>query len=235
MSRPLIGITCGVREDDEREFYTPSRYCDCVEAAGGLPVIMPVLPPAAMEDLLARLQGLVIIGGLDLPPDYYGEELNGSEQLVPRLRADFDLALIRAAVARNTPLIGICYGHQAIAVAFGGKLLQDISSRNADAIPHRKQPGEDTVLHEVCLDSSSRLAGILASDHIESASSHHQSVCTLGAGWRAVATAPDGILEAAEREGGGFQFSLQWHPEMTPEAEPTRRLFRALVEAAARG
>ncbi len=230
MSRPLIGITCGVRSDDEREFYVPARYCDCVEAAGGLPVIVPVVPPAAMEALLARLDAVVVIGGPDLPPDYYGQALNGSEQLVPRERADFDLALIHATVERDKPLLGICYGHQAIAVAFGGDLRQDIAGQFD--VRHRKDPGEDTVLHEVRLDPASRLAAVLNAERFESASSHHQVVTIPGLGWRIVAHAPDGFIEAAESDQGRFLFSVQWHPEMTPDAEHSKRLFGALVTAA---
>lgn len=230
--RPLIGVTCGLRDADEREFHLGVRYVESVRAAGGLPVIIPVMPRDEMEDLLLRLGGLVVIGGPDLPPDLYGEEDKGSEKLVPRERAEFDLALIRAAVERDMPVLGICYGCQAINVAFGGKLIQDIPSQVERAIQHRKNKDEDMTIHEVRLDSTSRLARILGSDGIESASSHHQSISVPADGFRVVAHAPDGIVEAMEREDKRFLFALQWHPEMTPEAEHSRRVFRALVEAA---
>ena len=182
--------------------------------------------------MLSRLDGVVVIGGPDLPPDLYAEENDGSEKLVPPERADFDLSLIQAAVEHDKALLGICYGHQAINVAFGGTLIQDIKRRMPRAMKHRKNKDEDTVIHEVRLDSSSRLARIIGADRIESASSHHQSVNVPGLGWRVVAHAPDGIIEATECDRGKFLFSVQWHPEMTPEVEHSKRVFRALVEAA---
>jgi putative glutamine amidotransferase len=233
MRRPIIGITCGLR-DEEPELFLPLRYTKCVEHAGGIPVAIPILSSDTMRELLSRIDGVVVIGGADLPPDLYGEENTGSEALVPRERAGFDLALIRSSIDEDKPLLGICYGHQAVNVAFGGKLIQDISSTIPTPLKHRKLKGEPNAVHEVRVNPESSLSGILGEERIDPVSSHHQSVVRPGDGFRIVAHAPDGVIEASERTDRRFLFTVQWHPEMTPDAEHSRRLFRALVEAAER-
>jgi len=235
--KPLIGISNGLQPNSKSlldiEHLLPLRYVRCVVEAGGLPVGIPVVPRSTMLELLAELQGIVLVGGPDLPPETYGETNVACESLALPQRVDFDFALIGEAAKLNKPLLGICYGHQAMNVHFGGKLVQDIASQLGSGLKHRRSPDEPVApCHDVHIEPGSRLAGFLGAPVILAASAHHQAVREPGAGFRVTAHAPDGVVEACEHPGYRFLISVQWHPEMTPEADHTRRLLGALVEAA---
>jgi putative glutamine amidotransferase len=227
--KPLIGIACGLDDQHRKEFFLPTRYVDAVKAAGALPVALPVLGATEAAELADRVDGVVLIGGLDIPPDLYGEEAHPETVCVPRARPQFELKLIEASCQRRKPILGICYGCQILNVAFGGTLIQDIPSQVQTNIAHGGTPPPR---HAVQLESDSHLRDILQSPHIEIVSSHHQSVKTVGAGVRVVARAPDGVIEATEFPVEHFVVGVQWHPEMDAESVYTKRLFKAFVEAA---
>ncbi|MCS6859546.1 MAG: gamma-glutamyl-gamma-aminobutyrate hydrolase family protein [Abditibacteriales bacterium] len=227
--RPLIGITTGLDDKERKELFLPTRYVDAVRTAGGLPVALPVLGAAEAAELADAVDGAVFIGGLDIPPDMYGEAPHPATVCVPRVRPEFELKLIDALCQRRKPILGICYGHQILNVAFGGTLLQDIPSQVQTNIAHRGTPSSR---HPVRIERDSRLYDILQAAEIEIVSSHHQSVKTVGAGVRVVSHAPDGIIEATEFPVEHFVLSVQWHPEMDQTSVYTKRLFGALVQAA---
>lgn len=226
---PLIGITCSMEKD--QALFLPMRYVDVVRAAGALPIALPVLSDTdAIAELAERLNGLVLVGGADVPPDLYGEALHPKTVCVPRARVEFELKLIDAMVRRRRPILGICYGHQLLNVAFGGSLIQDIPSQVKTDIQHGGRPAPR---HTVRLERG-HLCEILGAEEIEVVSSHHQSIKQTGAGVRAVAHAPDGIIEATEFPLRHFVIGIQWHPEMDPESVYTKRLFAALTAASSR-
>lgn len=217
--RPLIGIAS---VDD-------GHYVQAVREAGGIPVILPTSSGAeAVADYLARLDGLLMPGGLDIPPALYGEEAHASVSLLAKERHEFEWALGTAWIGQSDkPLLGICLGCQWINVLNGGTLVQDIPSELGGN--HR---GVD---HTVTLAEDSRLARIFGETEFGVNSKHHQAVKILGKNLRIVAWSADGVVEAIETtDVERFLIGVQWHPErMVPGDELQKKLLKAFVEAAA--
>lgn len=242
--RPRIGLNHGLqnrkasrpgeRDPDPPDptHHLPMRYTNCVEDAGGLPLGFPIVGPETLGAILDELDGVVLIGGPDVPPSEYGETVDGSQDLMLPARVAFDKALLAALEAADKPVLAICAGHQQLHVARGGTLVQHIPAVYGTRILHRREQNAPRApLHEVRLEADSRLAQILGGTRFETASAHHQAVKDPGRGLRSVAWAPDGVLEASEDPDRRFLIAVQWHPEMTREAETTRRLFAAFVDA----
>jgi putative glutamine amidotransferase len=226
MAKPVIGVSLAGEECGyaERE----SLYLAALERAGAEP--LPVRPGREREipDLLRRAAGWLLSGGDDIAPELYGEEPHPALKEVNPPRDRMDLLLAKAALARGTPVLGVCLGVQMLNVAAGGTLVQDIAS----ALPGAREHSGGT-RHEVRVEGGSRLASLTGPGPIEVNSFHHQSVKRLGRGFRAVAWAPDGVVEAIERPEAPFVLGVQWHPEREGCAEAAADgLFRALVEAA---
>ena len=230
MTRPLIGLTC-YREQarwgvwDQAADLLPSAYAEAVQAAGGVPVLLPPSTPYddAATAVLTRLDGLIISGGADVDPARYDEQPHPRTTAGRDDRDAWELALLRAAPPQ-LPVLGVCRGMQVMAVAAGGTLEQHVP----DVVGHEgHSPGGaafgDTT---ISLAPGSRLAGLLETS-VPVRCHHHQAVRT-HPGFEPVAWAADGLLEAIEVPGAPFRVAVQWHPEMAVDAG----LFRALVEAA---
>jgi putative glutamine amidotransferase len=235
--RPLIGVTTSELrsssagtlrrhgEPPHAEMALGMTYLRAIEAAGGMPVVLPPLGDAAA--LLARLDGVCLSGGPDLDPDAYGApdrhaELGPTE---PDLDA-FELALTRAADERGIPLLGICRGAQALNVARGGSLHQHVPA-------HRQTEPATATTHSVHVEGGTRLAQLVGTRPLRVNSFHHQAVDVLGRGLRAVARAADGTIEAVEGPGSRLVLGVQWHAEGLTAEPRHRALFEALVAAAA--
>lgn len=229
----MIGITSSVDEEDRVQ--VPSGYAAAVEAAGGIPVVLPVLAPEKAGEVLAHLQGLLLSGGVDVDPSHYGEDpLPGLGRVTPE-RDAFELALAREALALGVPVLGVCRGVQVLNVAAGGTLYQDLGSQMGNVLKHRQEAPRWHESHSVRLDPGSRLAAILGVPEVRVNSFHHQAVREVAGGLRAVAWAPDGVIEAVEATGTDHRFALgvQWHPEEMWRRHPLHlKPFAALVEAA---
>lgn len=219
--RPLIGIASVDGED----------YVRVVREAGGTPVILPKGGgEQEIADYLRRLDGLLMPGGLDIPPAIYGEEAHETVEPLARERHEFERALGTAWIGEtDKPLLGICLGGQWINVLHGGTLVQDIPSELG--VNHR---GTE---HAVALEPGSRLAGIFAETALTVNSNHHQAVGTLGENLRVAARSPDGVVEATETtDPERFLIGVQWHPERMAAGDGRQRqLFRAFVDAARAG
>jgi len=216
---PLIGLAS----------LSGESYLSAIRDAGGVPVVLPNGEGSEnlVDDYLDRLDGLVLPGGLDIPPAEYGEEAHETVEPLGPDRHRFEKALVEAWIHRTEkPLLGICLGGQWINVASGGSLVQDIPTEFG--ISHRDRE------HPVSLATGSRLAAIFDVDALSVNSSHHQAVKRLGRGLRVVARCPDGVIEAIEgTDRDRFLVGVQWHPERHREADPRQdRLFRAFVDAA---
>ncbi len=234
MYPPLIGITTGYHEHGEPTAELAKRYVDAVVTAGGLPVVLaPVQQDSLIERYASVLDGLIVSGGRDIPPDLYGEPPHPKTDALPEDRPRFEMALVRRFQELNKPVLGICYGCQLLNVAFGGKLIQDIPSEFEHPRPHRRTSStEPHACHVVHLSRASRLENILGKRVVEIVSSHHQAVREPAPGFRVTATAPDEVIEAIELEDARFVIGVQWHPELDPEAEATQRLMQAFIRAA---
>jgi putative glutamine amidotransferase len=205
-----------------------------VERAGGLPVIVPLgLQPAVLHALLARLDGVLLAGGGDIDPMRYGAGPHPALAGVNAERDEAELSLARWAAAEARPLLGICRGAQVFNVALGGTLYRDIAE-HPGAQRHTYYPGlpYDLRPHPVKIDEDSHLARAIGSPIITVNSLHHQACRQLAPGLRAVAHAPDGLIEAVELPSHPFALAVQWHPECLPDAPEMQRLFEAFVAAA---
>jgi putative glutamine amidotransferase len=234
--RPLIGITTYHRERSGRErFHLPAAYVDAVRLGGGLPVLLPPGDPQP-DEILASLDGLVLCGGGDIDPALFGG-VSGHEAVYSTCseRDGFELALVRDALARRTPLLAICRGLQVLNVALGGDLHVHLPDVVGDSVAHRVSR-EQHNLHPVRIETGCALAAVLGAGALDVASWHHQAIDRLGEGLRPVAWAADGTVEAVELAGRPEVLAVQWHPELQaadPES-PQRRLFEALVAGARR-
>jgi gamma-glutamyl-gamma-aminobutyrate hydrolase PuuD len=208
----------------------PRGYLEAVARAGGLPVIVD--PSGDLEPLLERIDALVLSGGADLEPTRYGEVPHPSVYGADGSVDDTELALTRAALEHDVPLLCICRGIQVLNVALGGSLHQHLPELTGVG-PHG-QPGEPGGghLHPVDIASDSLLASVLGATRITSSCHHHQAIAKLGDGLRVTASARDGVIEGVELA-GRWLLAVQWHPEDTAADDPLQqRLFDALVEHA---
>ena len=229
--RPRIGVTTYHRDNPERpRFYLPAAYVDAVRGAGGLPLLLPPGDEAA-EDILAHLDGVVFTGGGDIHPRRFGGADHPHHYSVCDERDEFELRLIRAALAARLPTLAICRGSQVLNVALGGDLHGHLPDVVGEDVRHRESQDRHT-RHSVNVAPGSRLAGVLGQEQLEVASWHHQAVNRLGEGLRAVAWAEDATVEALELEGAPWLLAVQWHPELQLEEPAQRRLFAALLERA---
>lgn len=205
-------------------------YLKALEAAGALPLVMPPMAHEAIEPLLDRLDGVCLSGGPDLDPETY--EARPDPHLGP-VEPDldrFELAMARRADAREMPILAICRGMQALNVARGGTLHQHLPDLPGTLHHRQSEPG-DVPAHEIRLERPSLLAESLGADRLEVNSFHHQAIDRLGEGLRAVAAAPDGIVEGVEDPDRAFLVGVQWHAEAQAGREPEAALFARFVDA----
>lgn len=233
--RPRILVTCSLN-DHEAATRLLVAYCDPIVAAGGLPLVAPVLAdPATVGDALDAVRGVLLIGGPDYHPDAYGGHAQPPEQLMDRRRHDADLLLARATLRRCLPVLGICGGLQLLVIARGGALVQDLPSEWSGAIAHTA-PGDAPCAHPVAVAADTRLHELLRERTLAVNSFHHQAARPGRTGGLAVsAAAPDGVIEAVEDPEHPFCLGVQWHPERMPAAASSRALFGGLVAAASGG
>ena len=210
---PRIGISANRRDGLS---CIAETYVQAVLDAGGAPVLIPVITDLkALTVLVSELDGLVMSGGGDINPLYLHEEPIPQLQDVDTLRDEYDLILLRLAANRQIPIMGICRGHQIMNVAFGGSVYQDIHSQaNHALLKHSQTLAREYPSHTVTLEPGmNRLRTIFNGEkQILVNSFHHQAVKEVAPGFRATATAPDGINEAMEHTEKTI-FGVQWHPE----------------------
>jgi gamma-glutamyl-gamma-aminobutyrate hydrolase PuuD len=226
--RPVVGISSYVAQArwgfwDLPAALVPLGYVEAVAACGGRPVVLPPLVQAADETLDA-IDALILCGGPDLDPTGYGQAPSAATTAVSPERDAGELALLRAALERDTPVLGVCRGMQLINVAYGGTLVQDLPARVGHD-GHRTKPGTFD-LHPVRIEPHSEVGEILGAAATVS-SGHHQGIDRLGDGLTASAWAEDGSIEGLEDPGRRFLLGVLWHPEEGAD----RRLFQALIAA----
>jgi putative glutamine amidotransferase len=239
-SLPLIGCASyrkTVVDTPSFEVYSlMPTYTEAVSAAGGVPMMIPLgLSEREMGEIVRRVDGLLLPGGGDIAPAYYGAEENGTMWGIDEERDRVEHFLAREAVAQKKPLLAICRGCQVFNVALGGTLWGDIASQKEGAIRHdyfRTHP-RNFLSHTVEIAPGSRLAHYLGKRESWVNSLHHQGVRELAAALTATAVAPDGLIEAVEMSDHPFAVGVQWHPECMLEDDPDMlSLFKGLVEAA---
>ena len=236
MIRPVIGITTNQDTSRQNAPYDTlsSAYAAAIQAAGGLPLLIPnELPLEALTDLRKHLDGVLLSGGGDIDPTHF----NGIDHIsiggISQQRDELEISLVRLAVATDWPLLGICRGTQIINVAMGGTLYTDIPSQYHTELTHNTplDQGRDFLAHEVTIMAESRLNAILGSDKLMVNSFHHQAIKNVAVKLTVSATAADGLVEGLELAEQRFFVGVQWHPECIWQKPEQQKLFKAFIRA----
>ena len=230
--RPRIGIPMRIELPTDR-FYLSRHYSEVVEAAGGAPVHISLIPKADyIDSVVEALDGILLPGSdSDVDPLRYGQQPHPNLGAIHPIKDETDLLLIEAAERKRLPVLAICFGMQVLNVARGGTLIQDISSQVPEAIKHEQGVPRDRPSHRVSLKEKTKLSSICGVEAVVVNSHHHQAIETLGANLIATAWSTDGIIEALEDpRQDRFLVAVQWHPELGWERDAiSQRLFAALV------
>lgn len=239
---PIVAVTATIRDGEQpHRVALNTAYVGAMENAGLVPLIVPPLSdPHAGDRILAGVDGLVLTGGEDVAPEYFGEERHPKLGRVNQARDATELALIAAARRLRMPLLAICRGIQVLNVERGGSLIQDIAAQRPGALEHDGHSGaRDTSLHSVDLEEGSIVSLGTGARRLDVNSLHHQAIARLGEGLRVTGIAPDGIIEAVESTEDWWVLAVQWHPE---EMDGSARqggepgpLFKAFGEAVRAG
>ena len=243
MLKPIIGITCSMEYGDKKRKYPTAyafdylkrSYYEVVEKSGGVPVVLPNTKRMELVDRFSNIvDGLIISGGNDVDPVFYGERKKAKNLSITRERDLFEIALVKKAKAKRVPILAICRGMQLVNVAFGGSLYQDFSSEEkfmdhtlkSSALYHKKHP--------VIIQKESKLFRIIGKRKIMVNTSHHQMVKKVAPKFIATAwSEKDGVVEAIESKDGHFLLCVQWHPELMKDRS-SKALFDSLIQSALR-
>lgn len=235
--RPLV-LLPGRRAEGGAGVRGPSyasgrRYSDAIHRAGGVALQVPPLSLSANDaaSLVGRADGVVLHGGGDVDPARYGAG-NAHEAVygIDRELDEVEIAIVRAAVDRDVPILGVCRGAQVLNVALGGSLVQDLG----EVLPDREAHWDRH--HDVAVAAGSRVARAMGTPPYRCHSYHHQSIERLGDGLTVTATSPDGVIEAVEHATATWVVGVQWHPEDDADSDAAQQgLFDALVAAARDG
>jgi putative glutamine amidotransferase len=203
-------------------------FVQAVWAAGGAPVLLPTaLPADSAASFLDKLDGLILTGGGDVDPEFYGDAREESTTGVVAERDAFEIGIARRAVALRLPVLAVCRGIQVLNVALGGSLIQDLVTAGWDEHHSVQSP---SAMHDVHVAPGTLLAAAVEVERMRVNSLHHQAVRGLGQRLRPAAVATDGIVEAVELEGPGWALGVQWHPELMLQSDPIQlRIFRELM------
>jgi putative glutamine amidotransferase len=233
--RPRIGITMRIEQNTQR-FYLARQYSEAIEAAGGLPVHIPLIPRSGfINGLMESFDGILLPGSdSDVDPLRYGQDPHPKLGRVQPEKDATDLIVLKEAERRGLPVFAICFGAQVLNVSRGGTLIQDIESQWPNAIKHEQGAPRDRPSHKVRLLKQSLVGQLIQSDDATVNSHHHQAIETLGRELVATAWASDGLVEAVEDpRHDRFVLGVQWHPELGWETdELSQGLFARLVDEA---
>ncbi len=211
-----------------------TNYTEEISKAGGTPITLSY-DHKSIENYINLADGLLISGGAhDINPSLYGEEKGSYTKEIKQNRTDFEITMIKAALAKRIPILGICAGEQLLSVVFEGKLIQDIGTHVENALEHEQKDLNKPLTqphHSVKITPNTLLYRILHKDEIEVNSSHHQAVKSVGPEMIISAIAPDNVIEAVEVPGHDFVMGVAWHPEYIA-SENDSLIFQAFVKAA---
>jgi putative glutamine amidotransferase len=234
---PRIGITMRIELATER-FYLSRYYSEAIEAAGGVPIHISLIPKQDYLDaVVENLDGILLPGSnSDVDPLRYGQEPLCGLGAVHSIKDETDLLVIAAAERKGIPILGICFGMQVLNVARGGTLIQDLAAQRPEAIKHDQGAPRDRPSHTVSLLEGSLIASLAESSELLVNSHHHQAVENTGMNLVATAWSTDGIVEALEDpRSDRFVAAVQWHPELGWKEDAfSQKLFKHFVAQAAR-
>ena len=229
MKKPIIGVLPLFDLEKDSYWMLPAYFQGLINA-GALPVMLPLEVGEDSERLVELCDGVLFTGGHDVDPALYGEAvMECCSQLCPA-RDRLEPAVLRAAMKKNIPILGICRGLQLINAALGGTLWQDLPTQRPESRNHRMERPYDRAEHFVTL--SGPLAEAYGADSLGVNSCHHQGIKALAPGLEPMAVAEDGLIEAVWDPKQPFLWAVQWHPEFSWRTDPNSiKIFRAFVEA----
>ncbi|KPJ51276.1 hypothetical protein AMJ40_00260 [candidate division TA06 bacterium DG_26] len=223
MRPPKIGITCASHPTEEK-YYIVKNYVKAVGAGGGIPFLVPPIESETkVAEVIRCLDGILLSGGKDLDPKYYGEEPSGVWRIDPE-KDVLELALTKAALERDMPILGICRGCQVLNVVGGGTLSQNLSAKDGK-IKHWQTAPDDYPSHGLEVKRRTKLFGIVGKERIRVNSFHHQAIKDVARGYKISAVAPDGTIEGIESVSKRWVIGVQFHAEYLWEKHPE---FKAL-------
>lgn len=230
---PIIGITCGHQWKDPERYYVNAGYIDCITAAGGVPILIPYTDEEKLKQIVAKIDGLLLPGGIDIDARLFGEEPHpGCGEIDPRWD-QLDSMVIELVRKRQLPILAICRGIQILNVACGGTIIQDIPSQVNQPIKHTQEAPKFHPTHSVRLKPDTILSEMFQANTLWVNSFHHQAVGKVAPGFKASAQSSDGVIEAIENEEHPYMVGVQWHPELMVSHYPKfRELFNRLVKTA---
>lgn len=220
----MIGITAAA-SFDEKMHSQRVTYAQAIWAAGGEAILLPCNPDKSnCKQIIEMLDGLLAPGGHDIDPQLYGEQKIAECGTVTRYEDEYDMELIKEAVAQKKPVLAICRGMQAVNAVYGGTLYQDIPTQYSEEIVHTRIHPDEENFHTVMIEKDSCLAKVLGeTEDVIVNTSHHQAVKDVAEGFKVTAKAPDGTIEAIENEDASV-ICVQWHPERMQDKEKWRKL-----------
>ena len=236
MKHPVIGLTSDWEQPGGYSKYPwyalRENYCEAIAACGGMPVILPH-HVEAVESYLGFIEGLVVTGGnFDVNPAFYGDSTQHARVSLKEKRSAFEYALLKEALARNIPVLGICGGHQLLNVVLGGTLIQHIPDEVEGCLAHEQPNPRHEPGHSITVHPHTKLHELFGASSIEVNSAHHQAIKKVAPTLRVNAVASDGVIEGVEDPDHRFCMGVQWHPEFFITSYD-RRLFEAFIAAAA--
>lgn len=233
-NRPRIGITMRLELETDR-FYLSRCYSEAIEAAGGAPVHISLIPnPDYVAAVMDDLDGALLPGSdSDIDPLRYGAEPHPNLGSVHPVKDETDLLVLEEIEKRGLPLLAICFGMQALNVSRGGTLVQDIPSQLPNAINHQQGAPRDRPSHAIKLTKPSMLLTLALTEQVLVNSHHHQAVEKVGRDLIATAWTSDGLIEAVEdSRPGRFALGVQWHPELGWQQDRlSQALFKRFIAA----
>lgn len=226
-SRPVIGLSMNYMQlGSYHQFHIRGKYIEAIYDYGGLPLPIPCLPDEGLlKQYINKINGLILIGGMDYPPDMYGEEVHPKADIMHERRSKADPMMVKLMLETNKPVLGICAGMQLLNICTGGKLIQHLETTH-------NHFGEK--YHEITVSDSRWLSQIFPKEKLIVNSNHHQGIdpAFVGKGFKVVAIAYDGVIEAMELGGEQMVLAIQWHPERITDLEHRKKLFEYFISKA---
>lgn len=229
--KPVIGLTCSY-EDQADRFFISRNYAAAVETAGGLPIMLGFHNEKDLTCLMTILDGLILTGGGDVDPVFFGEDPEPACGEITPERDFFETKIARQCLSSGMPVLGICRGMQVLNIAAGGDIYQDIYNRPVNTIKHVQQSPRWYPTHDIEVTGGTMLAKIIGRGKTRVNSFHHQAVRSIAPGFVVSAISPDGVVEGIECPDQLFALGVQCHPETMWKRYPVfLELFKALVKA----
>lgn len=233
--KPIIGLTANQSKEANNSMLAEDYYMSVVQA-GGIPNIIPVITELpVIDEIIKNVDGIILTGGADVDPLYFGEEpMEQLGEVVPK-RDCQEIYIAKKCIENNIPVLGICRGIQVLNIAGNGTIYQDIATQvqNIKNIKHSQNAPRWHGTHKVKICKNTKTKAVLQEEAIIVNSFHHQAVKKVAENFTVTATSDDGIIEGIEHNSNDYCIGVQWHPEaMWKRNDGFLNLFKALINSA---